>query len=279
MTSEPDEARQSGPRAQRDPSIALKPRQPKRASMLADMIEIEIRERRWPVGHLVGSEPELISRYGVSRAVFREAIRLLEQREVALMRRGPGGGLIVTAPEESVVRRAAATLLRFEDVGLPELIEARVDLELACLELAVRRVDESGISYLRQLVEDEAALINNAGTTNQLRNFHVELASLSQNRPLWLFVSILTDLQAEFSPPAIGASKVGVSRNVSPSAAENSHSAHAAIAEAVARGDLAVAVHRMRRHLAAISTFSHEYLNSTQPPEPESHADSRLLRT
>lgn len=40
----------------------------------------------------VKSEPELVAELGVSRAVFREAVRLLERDEIGRMRRGPGGG-------------------------------------------------------------------------------------------------------------------------------------------------------------------------------------------
>src|SRR5438067_13885634 len=61
--------------------------------VVARQIEAEILDRGFPVGEVVGSEAGLIERYGVSRAVLREAIRLLEHRNVAAMRRGPGGGL------------------------------------------------------------------------------------------------------------------------------------------------------------------------------------------
>ena len=52
-----------------------------------------------------------------ARAVFREAVRLLEQDGVAQMRRGPGGGLVVTAPRASSVARAAALHLQFFGAG------------------------------------------------------------------------------------------------------------------------------------------------------------------
>ena len=50
-------------------------------------------------GDLVGTEPELIEREGVSRALLREAVRLLEHHQIARMRRGPGGGLFVEGAE------------------------------------------------------------------------------------------------------------------------------------------------------------------------------------
>lgn len=52
----------------------------------------------WPVGANLDTEQALLHRYEVSRSVLREAIRLLEAMTVAVMRRGPSGGLIVAQP-------------------------------------------------------------------------------------------------------------------------------------------------------------------------------------
>lgn len=232
---------------------------PKRASVLADRIEIDVLESGWPVGGVFGSEPELIDRYRVSRAVFREAVRLLEQRQVAEMRRGPGGGLVVTAPEASAVRRAASTLLRYQRADVGQLIEARINIELACLQLAVDRIDEDDVVFLRDLLAEEQGMISNDGETSKLRNFHVELAALSRNKPMSLFVSILTELQAEFSPHVIR-DEISASRDaVSAVDASQSHRAHAAIVDAMVIGDSGLAIHRMRRHLMAILAFTSDY--------------------
>lgn len=233
---------------------------PKRASALADLIEMDILKSGWPVGQILGSEPDLVDRYEVSRAVFREAVRLLEQREVAEMRRGPGGGLIITAPEASAVQRAASTLLRYQKVDVTQLIDARVDIELACLQLAIDRLDEDDVAFLRTMIEEEAQLISGDSETRELRNFHVELASMSRNKPMSLFVSILTELQAEFSPQMIGDEMAREGHGVSSTDAGASHRAHAAIVDAIVTGDVALAVHRMRRHLNAISEFSTGYV-------------------
>ena len=83
---------------------------------LARRIEDEVIAQGWPVDRWLGSEPELIERYGVSRAAFREAVRLLEHHGVARMRRGPGGGLIVSTPDSSVVTGAAALFLDYQRV-------------------------------------------------------------------------------------------------------------------------------------------------------------------
>ena len=59
------------------------------AAQVARGIEAEVLRRGWPVGASLGSEPRLRERFGVSRAVLREAVRLVEHHQVARMRRGP----------------------------------------------------------------------------------------------------------------------------------------------------------------------------------------------
>src|ERR1700744_6667184 len=70
----------------------------KRAAKVANGIVEDVMALGWPVGQVLGSEAELLERYRVSRAVFREAVRLVEHQQVAHTRRGPGGGLVVTEP-------------------------------------------------------------------------------------------------------------------------------------------------------------------------------------
>jgi len=84
----------------------------KLAEQVASMLEDRILAMGWPVGQVIGSEPDLLAEYGISRAVFREAVRLLEHHSVARMRRGPGGGLVVATPDTSSVVRAATLHLQ-----------------------------------------------------------------------------------------------------------------------------------------------------------------------
>ena len=83
----------------------------KMATTVARRIVDEVIERGWPVGEVLGSETDLIEQYGVSRAVFREAVRLVENQQVAHMRRGPGGGLVVTEPSVDAIIAAAVLYL------------------------------------------------------------------------------------------------------------------------------------------------------------------------
>ena len=98
-------------------------------------IQQEIAEAGWPVGRRLGHESQLISQYGVGRAVFREAIRLLEHLGIASVRMGPTGGLVVTAPDPSSAIEATALLLEFNDISAQAVHELRLVLELGCIDL------------------------------------------------------------------------------------------------------------------------------------------------
>src|SRR5580658_4319073 len=106
----------------------------KRAAKVADRIVEDVMALDWPVGEVLGSEADLLERYHVSRAVFREAVRLVEHQQVARTRRGPGGGLVITEPTVGAVSDAVVLYLHRVDATLDEIFEARIILEeLACV--------------------------------------------------------------------------------------------------------------------------------------------------
>ena len=84
---------------------------PKLASVVARRIEDDVVARGWPVGTVLGSETDLLERFGVSRAVLREAVRIVEHTGAARMRRGPGGGLVVSEPNRSAVVTAMSVVV------------------------------------------------------------------------------------------------------------------------------------------------------------------------
>jgi DNA-binding FadR family transcriptional regulator len=89
--------------------------------VLADEIERQIREASFLPGSVFASEKDLQSRSDAGRSVVRQAVRLLEQRGVASMRRGVGGGLIVNAPDVEVAARNLSLAIEREIEGYPDL--------------------------------------------------------------------------------------------------------------------------------------------------------------
>jgi DNA-binding FadR family transcriptional regulator len=208
-----------------------------KATVTAARIVDDIAELGWPVGTVLGSESELLERYGVSRAVFREAVRLLEHQHVALMRRGPGGGLVVTEPSLDAIIDAAVVYLHRVGARLEEVFEARLVLEEIVTDLAPDRMDEGDLEQIRALIAEEAA-----GAPVDPRAFHALLASITRNPVLELFVEIMNRVSVLYLSDA---------RSISPRTTAQSHHAHARIADAVLTGDPALARRRMRKHLEA----------------------------
>ncbi len=129
----------------------------KLAATVARRILTDVADRGWPVGEVLGSQTELIARYGVSRAVFREAVRLVENQQIATMRRGPGGGLVVTEPTVDAIIDAAVLYLHRANTRLEEVFEARIVLEEVAAELATERLTGEDAAALRALADDEAS--------------------------------------------------------------------------------------------------------------------------
>jgi DNA-binding FadR family transcriptional regulator len=213
----------------------------KRAAKVADLIVEDVMALGWPVGEVLGSETDLLERYEVSRAVFREAVRLVEHQGVARTRRGPGGGLVITEPTVGAVIDAVVLYLHRVDARLDEIFEARIILEEIACQLASERTDENDLAELRRFADDKP--VDPGGDP---REFHALVASISGNSGLELFVDVFNRVAQLYSPDwqHLGS---GV-------AAETRH-AHSMIAEAIMAGDAGLARNRMRKHLQAEADF------------------------
>ena len=111
----------------------------KGAETVVRNITLSIVSKNMESGDLVGTEAELIEQEGVSRALFREAVRLLEHHQIARMRRGPGGGLFVVDAERQRGNRCGRHLSRPpRDCGSVELTELRTGVEVAIADLGGR---------------------------------------------------------------------------------------------------------------------------------------------
>ena len=97
------------------------------------------------MGESLGSEQALQQRYGVSRSVLREAVRLVEHHQVARMRRGPNGGLLICEPDAGPATRAVVIYLEYLGTTLGDLLNARLVFEPLAASLAAEHIDEAGI--------------------------------------------------------------------------------------------------------------------------------------
>ncbi|WP_202126042.1 FadR/GntR family transcriptional regulator [Actinomadura physcomitrii] len=222
----------------------------KLAEAVARRLMAEIAASGKGVGEIYGSEAALQARFDVSRAVFREAVRLLEFHSVARMRRGPNGGLVITRPDPSASAEAMAVYLKYERVDAGELRTVRDVIELGVLETLNERLDPALAQRLR-----EANRVRSDTPGDEVADlsfdFHIRLAELTGNPVLVLFLHILF---AVWKDHATG--QVSSESERAEATAMVAH-VHDRILEAVLAGDLPLARHRMHRHLEALDAWWH----------------------
>ena len=109
---------------------------------ISNYIEADLIRLQWPAGMIYGSEAELSKRFQVGRAVIREAIRVLEVRGSARMRRGPNGGLQVLRPS-----RAQSVALAVDYVSLLSVSPAQVAIAQGFIDNIKRRLTHDEPSH------------------------------------------------------------------------------------------------------------------------------------
>ncbi|MEE3624341.1 GntR family transcriptional regulator [Nitrospirillum sp. BR 11752] len=128
-----------------------------------------------PDGAPLGSEEELLARYGLSRPTLRQTARILEQEQLLVVRRGNGGGYYGRRPDIGAVTQAAALYLRLRQTTVRDVLDAfqlvnveaarlaaltdTVDARLDLAEFRQNLVDRREVTYLAaDVVRDEVAL-------------------------------------------------------------------------------------------------------------------------
>jgi DNA-binding FadR family transcriptional regulator len=233
----------------------------KLAARVARDIENDIIALNWPVGDVLGSEAELRAHYRVSRAVLREAIRLVEHHQVASMRRGPAGGLVVRAPDAGPATNAMIVYLAFVGTTVEHVLAARILLEPLAAALAAENINEAGIALLRAALAAEELPTSSVDLTHLRNQVHLVIAQLTGNPALRLFVDVLLRLTSRYAHESL--TKV-------PDAAHpvliEGHQVHDELVSAVVAGESARAEHQAGEHLEAIAEFIHG--RASDPGQP-----------
>ncbi|GAT74843.1 FadR/GntR family transcriptional regulator [Microbacterium hydrocarbonoxydans] len=182
------------------------------------------------VGDRLPSEQALAARYGVSRTVVREVLRVLETRGMTVTR--TGRGTFVTA-------RQPARELRFGGYSAADLMEARPHIEVAAAGLAAVRRDERQIARLQELQEQLEAEQDAERWVELDSALHAEIATASGNP---VFADVLDHVRFALAHQS---SVI----NLTPGRRAQSDSEHRAIIAAIARGSVTEAEDSMSFHL------------------------------
>jgi GntR family transcriptional regulator, transcriptional repressor for pyruvate dehydrogenase complex len=234
---------------------------------VAERIRTFVATERLKPGDRLGREEDLAREFGVSRPTLREALRLLASEHLVRASKGPGGGIFVAAtPEQGIglsVSAAVATMLDAHSIGLDELLETRMLLEIPLAGLAAARASERDVVVLRALVDEVNAASSDYARTIELdAQVHHMIAQIADNRlagalTRWI-VKVLQPRLAAVIEPAVVVSVI----------AEQ----HRDLLEAMARGDPVAAERAMREHLVYVRDVVHA-VEQTAATEPSARVE------
>jgi DNA-binding FadR family transcriptional regulator len=198
------------------------------SAQVAGQIEDLITSGRWPVGHRIPAENDLVAQLGVSRNTVREALRSLVH--TGLLEARAGDGTYVRALSEleaPLVRRASRAPLN-------DAVEVRALLEQQAARLAALRRSEADVDRLRDLLEAQRL----AGLTDDLAAYARADAELHRAVVACAGNELLTEMYEYLG----GALKLSVSPELWDRAlAVEQVDHHAALVDAIAVGDPAAA--------------------------------------
>ncbi|MBL0161752.1 MAG: FadR family transcriptional regulator [Bryobacterales bacterium] len=134
-------------------------------------------------GLLLPPELELATRFGVSRIVIREAMKILEDRGLVEVR--AGRGTHTTGPTTDRVKKSLLRLFRDQPaptlLEMEQLLEMRETLEVEAAALASRRATPEDIAEMEEALAQMEAHVGSERIAEWDLRFHVLVAKASHN--------------------------------------------------------------------------------------------------
>lgn len=207
---------------------------------VVDAIAELIMQGIWKPGDLIPSEKELAARFRVGRSTIREAVKSLAVLGVLEARVGEGS--YVREPTSELLSGAFKWGLLLSERNLGDLVDVRVLVEVECAGRAAAAATPPAAAALLRTLDDMRAVQADERRFMAADNaFHTFIAGMAGNR---IFENIASTIQVivRLWYPAT----YYVSETKGATIAE-----HRAIAQAIARRDVAGAQAAMRTHLLA----------------------------
>jgi GntR family transcriptional repressor for pyruvate dehydrogenase complex len=183
-------------------------------------------------------EKEMCSRLGVSRSIFREAMKILGAKGLVEIRQG--FGTVVKAPSENVPAEALSNFIHLNHISLFQVMEIRAPLDVEIARLAARRRKKKHLEAMEQTLELMRARQRDQDAFAQAdHDFHRILVTATEN-PLFIIITRSAERFVKYLR------KVTVQFGTDKVIRE-----HQAILDAVRSGKAAAAAAAMGAHMSA----------------------------
>lgn len=133
----------SGPRA----------RAPKMSARVANLIADEILGGGIVEGQRLPTEKEMVADHGVARTTVREALRLLESRDLVTIKSGIGGGPVAKRPELESLGNTMKLFLQIDGANISDVIDVRLMLEPIVAREAAANVTDKQIEVMQTALD------------------------------------------------------------------------------------------------------------------------------
>ncbi|AYH42360.1 FCD domain-containing protein [Azoarcus sp. DN11] len=224
-------------------------RGPRLSDVVARQLEAWISEQGLKAGAQLPTEKVLCERFGVSRAVIREAISRLKADGCVMTRQG-SGAYVAARPGQGSFRllRAAAgevpTDGAVSDREVSDIFELRYLVEVGAAELAAMRRSPAELERMRAALDRmAAALATGADAHTDDDAFHVAVAAATHNPQIERFQAFMGQQFSDSRAPTWNAEGHHSGR------ARDSQAEHVRIFEAIVAGDAAAARAAATAHL------------------------------
>lgn len=210
---------------------------------IAEQIQESIHVGSLKVGDRLPSERALSEQLGVGRLSVREAVRLLIARNVVEIR--PGDGTFVKRMSSDDLAEPIRHFLVLNRQAVPDLVEARLVIEIECAGLATERLtaaDEAQLIAVLETMERHYLAHDWEQYVEADARFHLLLCQASRNTILLEFIKALLGMVVET------ARRKGDLHEATRRALEG----HRKILAAVRARDIAAARAAMREHLEIV---------------------------
>jgi GntR family transcriptional repressor for pyruvate dehydrogenase complex len=198
-------------------------------------------------GAALPSEARLASRFGVSRPMMRESLRVLQARGIIEVTNGKGA--TVRPLTSDPLRSFFTWATRFDEHALLELLEVRKGLEQQSAALAAARRTPEDVAALRATVTAMSQHIHDADTYTELDyTLHLQIAIATHN-------GMLRHLISSSREPLKEMSREGLRRHPADRGRRGIQARHEQLVEAIAAGDGATAAAAMAEHLDGARTM------------------------
>ncbi len=201
-----------------------------------------IRDGKLKPGDRLPPERKLAELFQVSRNSVREAIRILEDKQIIHCR--PGSGTFVADIDGESILEAMTDAFESQRTKLEQILEFRQVLEPGVARLAARRISPAALNTLAEIIRNqEEILFRGEGNQRELDLlFHQTLVEATGNRVLSTVLDTIGEKIRETRSDSL----------LSERRARQSIAAHKRIFAALEAGDSRRAGKEMERHLKTL---------------------------